>query len=55
MEGLWEWQWRERIEPYWRGLSRSALATAPEVAVCLELAAGLARRGGTIIVEASAP
>lgn len=40
MEGLWEWQWRERIEPYWRGLSRSALATAPEVAVCLELHPG---------------
>jgi sugar phosphate isomerase/epimerase len=40
MQGLWDWQWRERIEPYWRALSRWARAAAPEVAVCLELHPG---------------
>jgi sugar phosphate isomerase/epimerase len=40
MEGLWEWQWRERIVPYWRELSRWALDAAPGVAICLELHPG---------------
>ena len=40
MVGLWDWQWRERIEPYWRALSRWALDTAPEVEICLELHPG---------------
>jgi sugar phosphate isomerase/epimerase len=40
MEGLWEWQWRERISPYWRELSEWASREAPEVNICLELHPG---------------
>jgi len=40
MEGLWDWQWRERIGPYWRELSRWAAAAAPGVRICLELHPG---------------
>ena len=40
MEGLWDWQWQERISPYWRELSRWARASAPEVRICLELHPG---------------
>jgi sugar phosphate isomerase/epimerase len=40
MEGLWDWQWRERISPYWRELSRWARASAPDVRICLELHPG---------------
>jgi sugar phosphate isomerase/epimerase len=40
MEGLWDWQWRERIEPYWRELSRWAASAAPGVRICLELHPG---------------
>jgi sugar phosphate isomerase/epimerase len=40
MEGLWDWQWTERIAPYWRELSRWAGEAAPEVRICLELHPG---------------
>jgi sugar phosphate isomerase/epimerase len=40
MEGLWDWQWQEQIAPYWRELSRWALASAPDVRICLELHPG---------------
>jgi len=40
MEGLWEWQWRERLEPYWRELSEWAAREAPTVRICLELHPG---------------
>ncbi len=40
MEGLWEWQWRERISPYWCELSEWARRETPEVNICLELHPG---------------
>lgn len=40
MEGLWDWQWKERIAPYWRELSRWAGQAAPDVLICLELHPG---------------
>jgi sugar phosphate isomerase/epimerase len=40
MEGLWDWQWQERIAPYWRELSRWARDSAPDVRICLELHPG---------------
>ena len=40
MEGLWRWQWEERIAPYWRELSQWAAREAPGVVVCLELHPG---------------
>ena len=40
MVGLWEWQFTERIEPYWRALSGWAAAIAPNVSICLELHPG---------------
>jgi sugar phosphate isomerase/epimerase len=40
MEGLWERQWAERIEPYWSELSPWAAAEAPGVDICLELHPG---------------
>lgn len=42
MEGLAEWQWAERIVPYWRELSAWAQREAPGVAICLELHPGAA-------------
>jgi sugar phosphate isomerase/epimerase len=40
MEGLWEWQWPERIAPYWEELSAWAGREAPGVRICLELHPG---------------
>jgi sugar phosphate isomerase/epimerase len=40
MEGLAEWQWAERILPYWAELSAWAAREAPGVMVCLELHPG---------------
>lgn len=40
-EPLWEWQFRERVVPYWRELSAWAAETAPGVRICLELHPGL--------------
>jgi sugar phosphate isomerase/epimerase len=40
MEGLAEWQWPERILPYWRELSAWADRHAPGVVICLELHPG---------------
>jgi sugar phosphate isomerase/epimerase len=40
MEGLWDWQWRERIAPYWRELSAWSASAAPDVRICLELHPG---------------
>jgi sugar phosphate isomerase/epimerase len=42
MEGLAEWQWAERIHPYWSELSAWASREAPGVAICLELHPGAA-------------
>jgi sugar phosphate isomerase/epimerase len=40
-EPLWEWQFRERVVPYWRELSQWADQAAPGVRICLELHPGL--------------
>jgi sugar phosphate isomerase/epimerase len=40
MEGLWEWQWQEKIAPYWEELSAWAGREAPGVRICLELHPG---------------
>jgi sugar phosphate isomerase/epimerase len=40
MEGLWDFQWREAIAPYWRELSAWAATEAPRVDICLELHPG---------------
>jgi sugar phosphate isomerase/epimerase len=40
-EPLWEWQFRERVVPYWRELSEWAAYAAPGVKICLELHPGL--------------
>jgi len=40
MEGLWEWQWAERIAPYWQELGAWVAAEAPGVRICLELHPG---------------
>jgi sugar phosphate isomerase/epimerase len=40
MEGLWAWQWEERVVPYWAELSAWAAREAPGLAVCLELHPG---------------
>jgi sugar phosphate isomerase/epimerase len=42
MEGLADWQWPERVLPYWRELSAWAKREAPGVAICLELHPGAA-------------
>jgi sugar phosphate isomerase/epimerase len=41
-EGLWAWQMREVVEPYWAELSRWAASAAPDVRICLELHPGVA-------------
>jgi sugar phosphate isomerase/epimerase len=40
LEGIYERQWAERIEPYWTALAAFAAAEAPDVRVCLELHPG---------------
>ena len=40
-EPLWEWQFRERVVPYWQELSAWAAEAAPGVQICLELHPGL--------------
>jgi sugar phosphate isomerase/epimerase len=40
LEGVYERQWTERIEPYWTDLAAFAAAEAPDVRVCLELHPG---------------
>jgi sugar phosphate isomerase/epimerase len=40
-EPLWEWQFRERVVPYWSELSTWAEYAAPGVRICLELHPGL--------------
>jgi sugar phosphate isomerase/epimerase len=40
MEGLWEFQWSERIAPFWERFSAWARSEAPTVTVCLELHPG---------------
>jgi sugar phosphate isomerase/epimerase len=42
MEGLANWQWAERVVPYWRELSGWATREAPGVEICLELHPGAA-------------
>ena len=40
LEGVYERQWTERIEPYWTELAAFATAEAPGLLVCLELHPG---------------
>lgn len=42
MEGLAQWQWPERVVPYWSELSAWAEREAPGVVICLELHPGAA-------------
>jgi sugar phosphate isomerase/epimerase len=41
-ESLWQWQYEQRLAPFWRELSTWAAETAPGVVICLELHAGAA-------------
>jgi len=41
-EDLWNWQWEERVRPFWQELGASILAAHPRVQVCIELHAGAA-------------
>ncbi len=40
MEGLWEWQWEEKIKPFWSEFSAWMANETPDVMVCLELHPG---------------
>jgi sugar phosphate isomerase/epimerase len=40
LEGVLEWQWTERVLPYWRERSRDAQAAAPDLRLCFELHPG---------------
>ena len=40
MEGLWEFQWAEIIQPYWEELSNWTTDRSPNVKICLELHPG---------------
>jgi len=40
LEGVYEHQWEQQIEPYWAGLAQFAAAAAPDLMVCLELHPG---------------
>ena len=40
LEGIVDWQWRERLLPYWRELAGFAQRTHPELLVCFELHPG---------------
>ena len=40
LEGVYEQQWEQSIEPYWAGLAEFAAAEAPGLRVCLELHPG---------------
>jgi sugar phosphate isomerase/epimerase len=40
LEGVYERQWEQSIEPYWSGLAEFAAAEAPGLRVCLELHPG---------------
>jgi sugar phosphate isomerase/epimerase len=39
-EPLWEWQFQQRLAPFWRELSAWARSQAPDVMICLELHPG---------------
>jgi sugar phosphate isomerase/epimerase len=41
-EDLWNWQWHERVRPFWEELARTVLAEHPRVQLCIELHAGAA-------------
>jgi sugar phosphate isomerase/epimerase len=41
-EPLWNWQYAERLAPFWRDLASWARSVAPDVLICLELHAGAA-------------
>ena len=41
-EDLWNWQWQERVRPFWEELGRTVLAEHPRVQLCIELHAGAA-------------
>ena len=41
-EPLWDWQFRERLAPFWHELGGWARREAPDVQICLELHAGAA-------------
>jgi sugar phosphate isomerase/epimerase len=42
LEDVLEWQWQERILPYWTRLAAEATAAAPALRICLELHPGTA-------------
>ncbi len=40
LEGILEWQWSERVRPYWEAFAAEAADAAPEVRICFELHPG---------------
>jgi sugar phosphate isomerase/epimerase len=40
LEGIADWQWRERVLPYWEGIVQIAAAEHPGLEICLELHPG---------------
>jgi len=40
LEGIADWQWRERVAPYWSELSRFARQEHPQLMICFELHPG---------------
>lgn len=40
LEGILDWQWRERVRPYWEALAAEAAAAAPDLRICFELHPG---------------
>jgi sugar phosphate isomerase/epimerase len=40
LEGILEWQWAERVRPYWRALAADAAQAAPDLRICFELHPG---------------
>jgi sugar phosphate isomerase/epimerase len=41
-EDLWNWQWEERVRPFWEELGQTVLAEHSRVQLCIELHAGAA-------------
>ena len=40
LEGVLDWQWRERVLPYWRRVAREAEEADPDLKLCFELHPG---------------
>jgi sugar phosphate isomerase/epimerase len=41
-EDLWDWQWEERVKPFWEEIALTTLASHRGVHICIELHAGAA-------------